>query len=96
MNNSSLASLVKGITNIPVIGVGSVGLDKDFIRLYAGDDKTKISDFDQLFDSFQAEEFDLIAIGRALLSDPDLVNKLEQNKMDNIVPFDKSFVENYV
>ena len=96
MNNSSLASLVKGITNIPVIGVGSVGLDKDFIRLYAGDDKTKISDFDQLFDSFQAEEFDLIAIGRALLSDPDWVNKLEQNKMDTIVPFDKSFVENYV
>ena len=96
MNNSSLAALVKGMTDIPVIGVGSVGLDKDFIRLYAGDDKTKISDFDQLFDSFQAEEFDLIAIGRALLSDPDWVKKLEQNKMDTIVPFDKSFVENYV
>ena len=96
MNNSSLAALVKGMTDIPVIGVGSVGLDKDFIRLYAGDDKTKISDFDQLFDSFQAEEFDLIAIGRALLSDPDWVKKLEQNKMDTIVPFDKSFVENYI
>ena len=41
-------------------------------------------------------EFDLIAVGRALLSDPDWANKVQDGKEDQIVPFDKSFVENYV
>ncbi|MDC0885436.1 12-oxophytodienoate reductase, partial [Gammaproteobacteria bacterium] len=41
-------------------------------------------------------EFDLIAVGRALLSDPDWANKVQDGKEDQIIPFDKSFVENYV
>ena len=41
-------------------------------------------------------EFDLIAVGRALLSDPEWANKVQNGQEKDIVPFDKSFVENYV
>jgi 2,4-dienoyl-CoA reductase-like NADH-dependent reductase (Old Yellow Enzyme family) len=40
-------------------------------------------------------EFDLIAIGRALLSDPNWANKIKNNQTDKIEQFNKTFVENY-
>ncbi|GIS26829.1 MAG: hypothetical protein CM15mP127_12020 [Gammaproteobacteria bacterium] len=50
--NLSLQSLTSlhGKTNIKhtFIAVGSVGLDKDFIKLYQGDHEAKIADFDKL------------------------------------------------
>jgi len=51
---------------------------------------------DVLYEKLNKAEFDLIAVGRALLSDPDWANKVKEGKEDQIVPFDKSFVENYV
>ena len=41
-------------------------------------------------------EFDLIAVGRALLADPEWANKVQNGQEKDIIPFDKSFVENYV
>ena len=81
---------------LPTISVGSVGLDKDFIKLYAGDHQTQTSDLSLLHEKLNRAEFDLIAVGRALLSDPNWANKVQDGKEDEIIPFDKSFVENYV
>ena len=38
----------------------------------------------------------MIAIGRALLSDPDLIEKLQNSNFKDMVPFDKRYVEKYV
>ena len=46
--------------------------------------------------SLNKSEFDLIAVGRALLSDPEWANKVQNGQEKDIIPFDKSFVENYV
>ena len=92
----NLAGIAKQATGLPTISVGSVGLDKDFIRLYAGDHETKTSDLSKLHEKLSNSEFDLIAVGRALLSDPEWANKVQDNRENEIVPFDKSFVENYV
>ena len=92
----NLAGVAKEATGLPTISVGSVGLDKDFIKLYSGDHKTQTADLDALHEKLNKSEFDLIAVGRALLSDPDWANKVQDGKEDQIVPFDKSFVENYV
>ncbi|MDA9925498.1 12-oxophytodienoate reductase, partial [Gammaproteobacteria bacterium] len=92
----NLAGVAKEATGLPTISVGSVGLDKDFIKLYSGDHKTQTADLDVLYEKLNKAEFDLIAVGRALLSDPDWANKVQEGKEDQIVPFDKSFVENYV
>ena len=71
-------------------------LDKDFIRLYSGDHQTQTTDLDKLHAKMNNSEFDLIAVGRALLSDPEWANKVQNDQESEIVPFDKSFVENYV
>ena len=71
-------------------------MDKDFIKLYSGDHKTQTVDLDILHEKLNRAEFDLIAVGRALLSDPDWANKVQDGQEDQMVPFDKSVVENYV
>ena len=95
-NGENLAGFAKKATGLPTISVGSVGLDKDFIKLYSGDHKTQTVNLDILHKKLNQAEFDLIAVGRALLSDPEWANKVRDGKEDQIVPFDKRFVENYV
>jgi len=95
-SNLNLSACVKQLSKIPVIAVGSVGLDKDFIKLYEGDHEAKIGNFDKLFNTFENDSFDMIAIGRALLSDPNLIEKLENSNFKDMVPFDKRYVEKYV
>jgi len=92
----NLAGIAKKATGLPSISVGSVGVDKDFIRLYSGDHQTQTTDLNKLHTKMNNSEFDLIAVGRALLSDPEWANKVQNNQESEIVPFDKSFVENYV
>ena len=92
----NLAGIAKKATGLTSISVGSVGVDKDFIRLYSGDHQTQTTDLDKLHAKMNNLEFDLIAVGRALLSDPEWANKVQNDQENEIVPFDKSFVENYV
>ena len=92
----NLAGVAKKATDLPTISVGSVGLDKDFIKLYSGDHQTQTADLSILHEKLNKSEFDLIAVGRALLSDPNWANKVQDGREDEIIPFDKSFVENYI
>jgi len=88
----NLAGWTKKITNKPVITVGSVGLDGDFL----GDGKTGLegssapASIDGLLERLNNDEFDLVAIGRALLVDADWVNKIRDNDLDALKPFDKA------
>ena len=95
-NGVNLAGFAKDVTQLPTISVGSVGLDKDFIKLYAGDHQTQTTDLGKLHERLNKGEFDLIAVGRALLSDPEWANKVQNDREKDIIAFDKSFVENYV
>jgi 2,4-dienoyl-CoA reductase-like NADH-dependent reductase (Old Yellow Enzyme family) len=82
-----MAGWAKKLTGLPVIAVGSVGLDTEFgFRL----DKQHIppAPVCGLLDQFDAGEFDIVAIGRALLADPNWVNRLRDNKLDGFVGFD--------
>ena len=38
----------------------------------------------------RADEFDLIAVGRALLSDPAWPKKIRSGQLDTLLPFDKA------
>lgn len=87
----NLAGWTKKLTNKPVITVGSVGLDADFIGegnkdLSGTSNPTSI---DGLIDRLENDEFDLVAIGRALLVDAQWVNKIREQKEDEIAPFNK-------
>jgi len=90
-SNLNLAGWTKKITGKPVITVGSVGLDSDFVG--EGNDDLKggsnPESIDNLLERLNDDEFDLVAIGRALLVDPEWVSKIRDNKKDELEPFSK-------
>lgn len=88
----NLAGWVKQLTGKPTMSVGSVGLDGDFIgssQMGMGGD-AGVSDIDELVERMGRDEFDLIAVGRALLQDPQWLAKIRAGRMDELKPYDKA------
>jgi 2,4-dienoyl-CoA reductase-like NADH-dependent reductase (Old Yellow Enzyme family) len=83
----NLAGWVKKITGKPTITVGSVGLDQDLISSLFQGKETKNTDIQNLITRLEQGEFDLVAVGRALLADPSWAVKIRDNRIREIVPF---------
>lgn len=83
----NLAGWARKLTGKPTITVGSVGLDGDFIRAFVGED-APLKGIDDLLDRFERDEFDLVAIGRALLQDPEWAAKVLAGRTDELKPYD--------
>lgn len=91
----NLAGWTKKITQKPVITVGSVGLDTDFVSMRIKGDTAGGSEktIHELLDRLGKNEFDMVAIGRALLSDPEWVTKVVENRFDDIKTFTMESLE---
>lgn len=92
----NLAGWTRKITGQPTISVGSVGLMEDFISgtfAAAADAIVEQQGLDELLERMRRDEFDLIAVGRALLQDPDWLAKLREGRLDEIKPFSKQALE---
>ncbi|WP_316231307.1 NADH:flavin oxidoreductase [Bradyrhizobium sp. SZCCHNR1051] len=72
----NFAGWAKKITGAATISVGSVGLSDEFFSAFAGKPSTT-ADLDALLERMAKEEFDLIAVGRALISDAEWVAKIK-------------------
>lgn len=83
----SLAGWTKKVTALPVIAVGSVGLETQFRGEKRGD-MIAPAPVDRLVEQFEAGEFDVVAIGRALLADPQWVNRLRDGELDGFTGYD--------
>ncbi|WP_419832333.1 hypothetical protein [Endozoicomonas atrinae] len=85
----TLAALVRRLSGKPVIAVGSVGLARPFSKDQSGQfiEAGVESDLNRLMDSLDKEEFDLCAIGRALIADPEWVDKVRQGSYEKLKPF---------
>ena len=70
----TLAGWAKKLTGIPSMAVGGVGLNKDLLSSFAGD-TVAIDNLRGVADRVGSGEFDLIAVGRSLLVDPQWVEK---------------------
>ncbi|TMV78012.1 12-oxophytodienoate reductase, partial [Thioclava sp. BHET1] len=73
----NFAGWAKKLTGKTTISVGSVGLNGDFFGAFGGQGSDSVS-LDELVRRMEREEFDLIAVGRALISDADWANKVRQ------------------
>jgi len=82
----NLAGWAKKLTGLPTISVGSVGLAGDFIGSFGGEG-SKTAPLEMLYERMERNEFDLIAVGRAILQDPDWVVKVRDNRMSELEPF---------
>jgi len=85
----NLAGWTKKITGKPVITVGSIGLDTDFVSMRIKGETAKGSEktIHDLLACLARDEFDLVAIGRALLADPTWTTKVVQGRFDEIETF---------
>ncbi|WP_442812182.1 NADH:flavin oxidoreductase [Streptomyces sp. NBC_00243] len=80
----NLAGWTKKLTGKPTITVGSVGLDGgDFLRSFAGEGAQAAS-LDNLLDRLERDEFDLVAVGRALLQDPEWAAKVLDGRFGDL------------
>ena len=86
----NLAGWTKKITGKPTISVGSVGLDGDFLNSPEGMGGTaNPAALDELLRRMDNDEFDMIAVGRALLQDPHWLVKVKEGREEEITPFTK-------
>ncbi|WP_019909031.1 NADH:flavin oxidoreductase [Paenibacillus sp. HW567] len=83
----NFAGWVKQITGKPTITVGSVGLDGDFTTLFTEGKGAGNASIEGLVQKLENGEFDLVAIGRALLADPAWAGKIRDGNLDELVPF---------
>jgi 2,4-dienoyl-CoA reductase-like NADH-dependent reductase (Old Yellow Enzyme family) len=85
----NFAGWAKKLTGKATITVGSVGLDSEFTSAFRGDGATP-TPLDELYRRFDRGDFDLVAVGRVLLSDPNWVQKLRTGRESEFLGFDKS------
>jgi 2,4-dienoyl-CoA reductase-like NADH-dependent reductase (Old Yellow Enzyme family) len=83
----NLAGWTKKLTGKPAITVGSVGLDGEFLRSFQGEG-AQVKSIDNLLDRLESEEFDLVAVGRALLQDPEWARKVLEGDFDALNAYD--------
>jgi 2,4-dienoyl-CoA reductase-like NADH-dependent reductase (Old Yellow Enzyme family) len=84
----NFAGWAKKITGVPTITVGSVGLSGEFTAAFRGDGSTP-TPLDELVRRFDRGDFDLVAVGRALLMDPEWVAKVRDDRTDDMLGFSK-------
>jgi 2,4-dienoyl-CoA reductase-like NADH-dependent reductase (Old Yellow Enzyme family) len=85
----NFAGWAKKLTGVPTITVGSVGLSGEFIAAFAGEGSQPAS-LDGLLERLDRGEFDLVAVGRALLQDPEWAVKVREGRTDELKSFERS------
>ena len=82
----NLAGWAKKLTGVTAITVGSVGLSGDVYESFKGK-SARAASLDGLLARLERGEFDLVAVGRALLQDPAWLAKVRQGRVDQIADF---------
>jgi 2,4-dienoyl-CoA reductase-like NADH-dependent reductase (Old Yellow Enzyme family) len=84
----NFAGWAKKLTGKTSITVGSVGLSGDFLAAFQGEASTP-SSLDELLRRFDRGDFDLVAVGRALLADAAWARKIHEGRSSELVGFTK-------
>ena len=85
----NLAGWTKKVTGVPTCTIGSIGLDSDFFVSLA---EGKASDIDlprldELMRRFDRGDFDLVAVGRAMIAEPDWPKIIRSGELHRLKPF---------
>lgn len=74
----NVAGWVKKLTGKPTVTVGSVTLQQEFITTFGNVTSDSESNVGQLVALLERGDFDLVAVGRALIVDPDWAHKVRR------------------
>lgn len=89
IDDRNLAGWVKQVTGVPTCTIGSIGLDSDFfVSLGEGRESgTDLKSLDELMRRFDRGDFDLVAVGRAMIAEPDWPRLVRDGRLDQLKPF---------
>ena len=91
----NLAGWVKKLSGKPTITVGNVGVDSDFMSTtskHVSIQSAQLADLDNLLGRLAANEFDLVAVGRALIANPDWAQIIRAGDISGLNPFSKEML----
>ncbi len=91
----NLAGWVKKLGGKPTISVGSVSLTEEFIATYR-EGVAEVAGLEELITRMDAEEFDLIAVGRALIANATWPQMVKSDKADDLRAYDKAMLTELV
>lgn len=91
----NFAGWAKKLTGALTISVGSVGLKGDFLEVFKGQHSEPAS-IDGLIERMEREEFDMIAVGRALITDPEWALKVKEGRFGEMIPFASQALAEFV
>lgn len=83
----NVAGWARKLIGKPVMTVGSVSLANDFFDSFEGNASQVGDNLAELGRRLDRGEFDLVAVGRALIADADWARKVRDSAEANIVPF---------
>jgi 2,4-dienoyl-CoA reductase-like NADH-dependent reductase (Old Yellow Enzyme family) len=90
-SNLNLAGWTKKLTGKPTITVGSVGLKgADFVQTFHTRETSEVGELGELEARLERGEFDLVAVGRALLADAHWAAKVRDGRFAELAPFSAS------
>ncbi|UNK47557.1 12-oxophytodienoate reductase [Arthrobacter sulfonylureivorans] len=91
ISKRTLAGWAKDLTGMPVIAVGSLGLDGAF----RGSDTAGHAPLQPLVDQFMDDQFDLVASGRSLLVNPNWVDAFSKGELHKLRTYRKEYEAEY-
>jgi 2,4-dienoyl-CoA reductase-like NADH-dependent reductase (Old Yellow Enzyme family) len=91
----NFAGWAKKLTGRATITVGSVGLTGEFLAAFAGE-SSQPSSLDELIRRLNRGDFDLVAVGRPLLSDPNWTKKIHEHRTNELKGFTKEALSKLV
>ncbi|MDX3233529.1 NADH:flavin oxidoreductase [Streptomyces sp. ME19-01-6] len=89
----NLAGWTRKLTGKPSVTVGSVGLDKEFAGPDGRPDRSAVTGISELLNRAERDEFDLVAVGRALLADPEWARKALAGRPGDAEPYDAALLK---
>ena len=83
----NLAGWAKKLTGATTITVGSVGLADELYEVFR-QGRSAFTSLDHLLERMEREEFDLVAVGRSLISDAEWAGKIKAGRWSEVVGYD--------
>jgi 2,4-dienoyl-CoA reductase-like NADH-dependent reductase (Old Yellow Enzyme family) len=95
-SNLNLAGWTKKLTGKPAITVGSVTLNEDLMTSFGTTSTASVTGIDNLLDRLDRDEFDLVAIGRSLIVNPDWPVIVRGGALSELRPFNRAVLADLV
>jgi 2,4-dienoyl-CoA reductase-like NADH-dependent reductase (Old Yellow Enzyme family) len=103
-SDMTLCGWTRKLSGLPTMTVGSITLDQpfgigtdDYKKSFLQEqgkklDYSGVEGVDRLLELFDRGEFDLVAVGRAMIANPDWANLIQDNRLQHLKPYSRDLL----